>query len=102
MSRVEETVKWHPMPRQGCLSGRVLLVTLNLSSERTSTSGGMNVLDQGNEEAAISDCLRQQPACSKLSVYGLHCNLAAVNGRFRNSSAQRLLAFKPCPQVGKC
>lgn len=97
----EETVKWHQLPGWGvCLPMCCLSPSIH-HQKGQATSGGMNVLSREEGEARVLDCPRQSHACPKLSVYGLHCNLSAVNGRSRNSSTQGLLARQACRQFGK-
>lgn len=72
----------------GCLSAHVLPVSLNPSSERTSHLRRNERPKSGGWRGHRPHRLRQQHACPKLSVHGLHCGLAAVNGRSKNSCAQ--------------
>lgn len=90
----EETVKWHQVPGWGVCLPMCCLSFSIYHQKGQGTSGEMNVLSQKDGLGYIPDCLRQQHACPKLSVYGLHCNLPPVNVKFRNWNPTWLAAFK--------
>lgn len=89
-----KTVKWHQVPGWGVCLPMCCLSSSIHQGKGQGTSGGVNVLTWKDGMGYSLDCLRQEHACPKLSVYGLQCNLPPVNAKFSNWNPKWLIAFK--------